>query len=204
MPDWFLSIDVAAESEEGQVDMEQLARLPRFLEHYDATVSGGGNRYGVVLKVRDERPEAIIGRGLEDFQAARHKLDLPDWPLVQLDLITHDEFGRRLPQKAANPRLLGIDEASRLLAESGIEHPLVLGAHEASETLQVSGQRFAQLLDRGDLPQPIARLAATPVWLATSIEAYALRRRTQPGRPPASWKREPAPSERESLAASDS
>jgi len=204
LPEWFLTIDVAADSEDSQVDMDQLARLPRFLQQYDATVSGGGIRYGVVLKVSDERPDTIIGRGLKDFETARHELDLPDWPLVQLDLITHDEFGRRLPQRAANPRLVGIDEASRLLTDSGIEHPLVLGAHEASEALQVSRQRFSQLLDRGDLPQPIARLAATPVWLATSIEAYAQRRRTQPGRPPASWKREPTPSERSSLATSDS
>lgn len=50
----------------------------------------------------------------------------------------------------------------------------LLGNKEAAALLGVSKQRLAQLLDsHGDFPEPVARLAATPVWARADVEAWA-------------------------------
>lgn len=50
----------------------------------------------------------------------------------------------------------------------------LLGNKEAAGLLGVSKQRLAQLLDTyEDFPEPVVRLAATPVWAREDVEAWA-------------------------------
>ncbi len=67
------------------------------------------------------------------------------------------------------------------LATSGF--PDVVGVSEAAALLGVSRQRLDQLTARDDFPEPMVRLAAGPIWLRWSIEAFLRRWPRKPGRP---------------------
>jgi predicted DNA-binding transcriptional regulator AlpA len=50
----------------------------------------------------------------------------------------------------------------------------LVGNKETATLLGVSRQRLAQLLnEHEDFPEPVARLAATPVWARADVEAWA-------------------------------
>jgi predicted DNA-binding transcriptional regulator AlpA len=193
---WFLTIEVASPSSDEDVDIEQLAEFPHLLDsyndNYEATASGGGSRYGVVMKIDQEEddPRPALRQGLDDFYSARQKCGLPDWSVVRSELLTSDEVVLRLALNRPT-RLLHEVVAAQLIEDEELQQFRILGAREVTDFLGVTRQRFSQLVGREDFPQPIARLAATPVWLTSGVESYARRRRTAPGRPPASWKVEP-------------
>lgn len=48
-----------------------------------------------------------------------------------------------------------------------------MGTAEVAKLLGVSRQRVNQLSHREDFPEPLARLAATPVWRTSDIERWA-------------------------------
>ena len=59
----------------------------------------------------------------------------------------------------------------------------IVGFHEVSEMLGVSKQRVHMLRMRGDFPEPISVLAATPIWDSSVIRQYDQTRRRKPGAP---------------------
>lgn len=59
----------------------------------------------------------------------------------------------------------------------------LMGVGEAAALLRVSKQRIHQLARTGDFPEPVARLAATPVWSGAALREYAGNRRRIHGCP---------------------
>ena len=53
----------------------------------------------------------------------------------------------------------------------------LVGAVEASEILHVERTRIARYVKTGVMPEPVAKLRATTVWLRQDVEALAERRR---------------------------
>lgn len=51
------------------------------------------------------------------------------------------------------------------------------GLSESADMLGLSRQRIHQLIASDSFPKPFVRLRATPVWLTSTIRAYAIRRR---------------------------
>jgi predicted DNA-binding transcriptional regulator AlpA len=49
----------------------------------------------------------------------------------------------------------------------------LMGTAEVAKLLGVSRQRVNQLSHRDDFPEPVARLAAGPVWQTVDIERWA-------------------------------
>lgn len=52
----------------------------------------------------------------------------------------------------------------------------LMGVAEVAKLLGVSRQRVQQLARRTDFPEPVARLAATPVWESEDVEQWARER----------------------------
>ena len=48
----------------------------------------------------------------------------------------------------------------------------LVGAHEIRVMLGISRQRINQLLQKGDFPEPVARLAQGAVWLRRDVEKW--------------------------------
>lgn len=158
------------------VGVGRLAELVSVLRDINASPFGGDGRYGIVASC--SQPEALeaLTQVQERFLEARAKLELPDWPVTKVEVTSE----------------LDATESMALAGD-----PALAGAQEATAILGVSRQRFSQLTRSQEFPEPIASLAATPVWLRESIVAYGLVRNRLPGRPP-SWSRvtraEPSPS----------
>lgn len=190
MAKWFVIIEVDPAAEDAEeVDVERLSQLGDFLDDVEGSPMGGGRRYGAVLSVDDESPPGAFIQGFTRFSEARAKAGLPDWPVARAEVLTGLETARRV--HADKVDLAGPDDVAHLLeTEVGSAAPSVMGVREAIETIGVSRQRFSKLIDRPDFPEPIAVLAATPVWRRSAIEAYARGRNTHPGRPPVdTWER---------------
>lgn len=73
------------------------------------------------------------------------------------------------------------DEQERMLATPIV--PALLGVAEVSKELGVTKQRIAQLRDRPDFPDPVAELAAGPVWTQASLSRFIEQWDRSPGRP---------------------
>lgn len=204
MAEWIVSLDVRSPEAEDAVDLNRLADLAVALEKYEATAKGGGNAYGVVLKVEGD-PRQALEAATDNFDTYREQVGLPGWPVVRCNLVEAGEFLHRLGDHRPQ-ELAGIEEVSEMLAAAGDSEGLeysvevrrelelaggigLLGTREAVHMLGVTRERLRQLSTREDFPKPIARLAATPVWLASTVRAYAARRNTSPGRP-AGWHRD--------------
>jgi hypothetical protein len=90
------------------------------------------------------------------------KAGLPDWAVVRLEVLS----GNDLEAEVGRPQL-----------------PKLLGLAEVANTLGVSKQRVGELArEHPDFPQPILRLAATPVFLEAAILSFLERWDRRPGR----------------------
>lgn len=63
-----------------------------------------------------------------------------------------------------------------------VTHHLV-GLTEIADMLGVSRQRAGQLAATEGFPEPVARLAAGPIYESADVEAWARTRNTKSGRP---------------------
>jgi hypothetical protein len=61
--------------------------------------------------------------------------------------------------------------------------PAFMGVGEIAAELEVSKQRASELSRDSRFPQPVADLAAGPVWLASSVRNFAKNWSRQSGRP---------------------
>jgi len=159
---WSVYIGVAGGDTGDAVTVEQLERFTDLLEPFSASVGGGGNHYSARLSVDVTPDQSASNVAVEEFAKARDDAGLPAWPLVHLDMMTEEQ----LDAEPATPTF-----------------PDVAGVTEAAKMLGVSKQRLIQLTDRPDFPAPMVRLAAGPVWLRSSIEAFERRWPRKPGRP---------------------
>jgi hypothetical protein len=159
---WSVYVEVAGDDTENSVTVEQLEQLADLLEPFSASVGGGGAEYSARLSVEAGLDRAAADQALAEFAKARDQVGLPAWPVVHLDVMTDE----RLDAELATPPF-----------------PEVVGVAEAAKLLAVTKQRLSQLTERQDFPPPMVRLAAGPVWLTSSINAFNRRWVRKSGRP---------------------
>ena len=100
---------------------------------------------------------------------ARNWLDAANSAIGVLDLAAHHA---RIPSEWPIVRV----EAHRTdLRDADLDQtnfPDLVGVLEVAAMLGVSKQRFSQLRLSGRFPEPITQLAATPVWLRSTVDAF--------------------------------
>lgn len=90
-------------------------------------------------------------------------------------VMDHDETVRRNTPSAIYRRLEDIEESIVALKDDVSrmgtgDHARLMGVTEVAEALGVSTSLVSTWLARGKMPEPIARLKATPVWTEAQIE----------------------------------
>jgi hypothetical protein len=88
----------------------------------------------------------------------------------------------KVSAKIVAARVLSPDELERELATTPI--PQLVGVAEVANLLKVSRQRASELAQSAMFPPPVARLSAGPIWLRSSIVAFAKAWDRRPGRRP--------------------
>ena len=76
-------------------------------------------------------------------------------------------------------------EGSSTVVVSAPAVPALAGLAEVAQILGVRRQRAWQLVQGAGFPEPVARLAATSVWLVADVETWAANWTRRPGRPSA-------------------
>ena len=94
-------------------------------------------------------------------QASASAADLPEWPLVEAEVLTATELDRQ----NALPSL-----------------PELVGVAEVAELLKVSRQRTSALARSESFPSPLVALRSGPVWTRASMNRFVESRRRRPGR----------------------
>lgn len=167
---WSVAIEVSGGDTSG-IPVDELERFATALLPWSAAVSGspqeGPARYGARLSIDADGPEAALASALAAFRRAAEDVGLPAWPVVDATCMTEVELERQL-QRPAFPELVGVSEIARLLGRD--ETP-------------VSRQRASAITARRDFPQPVARLAAGPVWTRDSVRSFVETWDRRPGRP---------------------
>ena len=165
---WIVDVDASLREPVTEDAMGALLDALEAVGAQDASVAGGlgsevGATFGVVLP-----PETLvwevarIGVGL--LSVALAKASLPQARPVRVAVQTADEHERELERRADEWSLLGLTEIAGLLG--------------------VSKQRVDQLRrERGDSPQPVAELAAGPVWKLSMLKRFIAGWQRKPGRP---------------------
>lgn len=100
---------------------------------------------------------------------------------VEVPRITRWRHSGKMPAPVAHLAATPVWELDDVLAlrdgetvEVTSPQPLV-GTSEAAEMLEVNKSQIGRWVRTGKFPEPIARLAAGPVWEASQIEAFASR-----------------------------
>jgi hypothetical protein len=163
---WAVRLEAAGN---GEYDLALLERLTDVLGARSVAVTGspdepldGRTRYGAQLSVAAADAVAAAARGRDIFLTACAEVGLPPWPVVLLEVV--DEAGLDAQLQAPGfPELLGIAEVAACLGTSRAR---------ASAVARLPG-----------FPAPVARLAATPVWLAAAVDRFVARWPRQAGWP---------------------
>jgi hypothetical protein len=153
---WTVHAEAAGDA--GEVTEDALATFQELLADRGGAVSGEPGRYGATFsiyrrEVRTDVPEEVaVAEWIPAvFETKAHDAGLPTWRVARFEVTTFAEHDADL-ERPAFPELVGIKEIAGILA--------------------VSPQRAHQLTKREDFPDPIARLAAGPVWTRPSLERF--------------------------------
>jgi hypothetical protein len=160
---WSVSIEAARPNGAARVPMHRTKQLTRRFELClesaeqvsDAFAMVEPDLIGAQFALSYDDPTKAATKALDHFREAAAKSNLPEWPVVVVEV----------------------------LAEAPQLRPVV-GSSEAAEMLSISRQRLAQLAQRPDFPAPWATVAATPVWLRTQIRRFERYWPRRNGRPP--------------------
>lgn len=101
-------------------------------------------------------------RAVEIFRACAREAELPDAPIVRVEVMTAAELDRELARPAF-PELVGIGEIAELLG--------------------VTRQRASAVQTNREFPAPVAQLKSGPVWTRSSIGHFLESWQRRPGRP---------------------
>lgn len=133
------------------------------LEPYHPSVSAGESSWGARITVDAPNAHAAHNQALAIVNQVRGQVGLPDWPVVEVQVIREDVLAEQLAQP---------------------NYPDIIDATEAAEILGVTRQRVHQLLrDHSDFPRPLYHLRIGPLWLRAGVEAFDRRWERKPGRP---------------------
>jgi hypothetical protein len=167
--EWSVLVETRA-PEPGNDDeiIEKLGDLQGYLSDHFAAVGGDGRGWGVRLGVdTDDGPIAAvlaIETGAELVWKYAEKAGLPLWPVIRTEAVEADTFHAQLDVST---------------------FPDVLGTTEVTELLGVSRQRLHELRNasRSRFPEPAYNLAATPLWIRSTVESFLAGWERKPGRP---------------------
>ena len=158
---WSIFVRAEGEVPDGRMTQARLEAFADRLLAFDGVGGGDGAAYDAQLSIQTDTLAQAVSRALAVFGDARDRAGLPAWPYVELETKTE----ARLEAELARPTF-----------------PEVVGVAEAAGLLGLSRQRLFQLMARDDFPPPMVRLAAGPVWLASSIRAFERGWDRRPGR----------------------
>jgi hypothetical protein len=127
----------------------------------DESVDGLG-RYSAQLAVDADSPVDAAATGIGAVQEAAKLAELPEWPVVEVEIIEWAEFERRLEQPT---------------------HPDIIGVAELADMLEVTKQRASELARQQSFPRPFVLLASGPVWLEPTVRRFVNEWERRPGRP---------------------
>lgn len=167
--EWSVLVETRA-PEPGNDDeiLEKLGDLQDCLADHFPAAAGDGRGWDVRLSVdTDDDPLAAvhaIEHGASLVCEYADKVGLPLWPVVRTEAIEADTFHAQL-------------EVSNF--------PDVLGTTEVAELLGVSRQRLHELRHATPqrFPEPAFELAATPLWIRSTVDSFLAGWERKPGRP---------------------
>lgn len=165
------SVLVETEAPEGaDVDEDELfaqfGELTDALADHGAAVGGDRRGWDVRLNIETAAGPLAAAYAVDAgaplvFEYAE-KVGLPLWPVVRTEAREINTFHAEL-------------EVSNF--------PAVLGTTEVTKVLGVSRQRLHELRAAGRFPEPIAELAATPLWIRSTVDSFLAGWKRKPGRP---------------------
>lgn len=126
-----------------------------------ATSTSDSRRYGARFCVTAAGPTEALQQAVAIFRQAASAADLPEWPLIEAEVLTTTELDRQ----NALPSL-----------------PELVGVTEVAELLEVSRQRASALARSGTFPSPVVVLRSGPVWTRASVDRFVESWRRRPGR----------------------
>jgi predicted DNA-binding transcriptional regulator AlpA len=150
-----------------------IAELPGVLARLGAVgpvgslggVAGGpGASFGVGDELDPSDSPAVptaLRNGLEMFDAACEQLALSHGGFTRAAVVTDEMLQRELTHDPES----------------------YLGVTEVTQELGVSRQPVTELRTMGDFPEPVAHLAAAPVWRSSTLRRFVENWERKPGRP---------------------
>lgn len=169
MIEWIVSAEAEAPTgKKVDVAPEMLGRFMDFLADFEGVVSADTMGWRAIITVKEPTVAEAFTFGTEQITKAAKRAKMPKWPLLSVEVLRTDEHDRRLEIP---------------------NFPEVLGTTEVAELLGVTRQRLHQLRSTGRFPAPMVDLAATPLWLKTTIDSFLETWNRSGGRPKAQWKR---------------
>jgi hypothetical protein len=160
---WAVHIEYRAPVDWPDEDLEVMEdRVSVLTDHLRAAAVGVSARsYAVTFDVEASDGYPVTELGVKAADDARDHAGLPAWPAVRYETVLAELQESELME----PQL-----------------PEFVGAQEVGELLGVSRQRVHQLRQESGFPEPLFRLAATPVWPKAAIMAFLGRWDRRPGR----------------------
>lgn len=165
--EWSVLVETRAPKPIEKDLVEELGEMTEALADRYATVGGDGRGWDVRLSVTTgEGPLAAaeaVEEGTRLVSTYAEKVNLPMWPVIRTEAVEGDTFHAEL-------------EVSNF--------PDMLGTTEVTELLGVSRQRLHELRNSGRFPAPAYELAATPLWIRSTVDSFVAGWSRKPGRPP--------------------
>ena len=126
------------------------------------SVAAGDHAWSAQITISASTPGAALDLAADVIDMGIKKSGMPAWPFVRAEIVRDDELDRQLAQP---------------------NFPEILGTTEVGDVLGVSCQRLHELRTAGRFPDPLMTLAATPIWLKSTIDSHLKRWDRKPGRP---------------------
>ena len=131
------------------------------LADYGASAAADPASWSVQFSLEAESSREAADHGHQVVSKAVAAAGLPDWPIVRVEAVRSEVVDR---EQLISPL------------------PQLLGTQEVAAMLGVSRQRLYELRSSGRFPEPVAELAATPLWLRSAIAAFIELWDRRPGR----------------------
>lgn len=159
--EWSVSIDYEVV---GAPDDRRLDDLAERVAPHSGAVFVGSRSIGAMIAVKSSDLSSAAKRADILIRAAMHRSGIRISEMIESHVVEWTRFEEEL----ARPPM-----------------PELVGATEAAALLGVSRQRFHEIRRTLDFPDPLAEVAATPLWTRAGIEEFLRGWARKPGRPPA-------------------
>ncbi len=133
------------------------------LHDYAAVVAVFPDGYSVRMSTIADAPEAALASARSAVAAATRSVGVPIEPVVRAEVSAEDNLDAELRQPIM---------------------PTLVGVAEIAQRLGVSRQRVSELAGTDQFPEPIARLAAGPIWAEPTLLRFVEQWERRPGRKP--------------------